>query len=57
VGAVVVAGAGVWLQETMLIINATATRRLRMTENLFIELTSFIFAIKTFRYYQNGTDR
>lgn len=37
---VVVAGAGVWLQETMLMISARTTRRLRMTENLFITLTS-----------------
>jgi hypothetical protein len=35
-GAVVVVGAGVWLQETMLMINARATRRLRMTGILFI---------------------
>jgi len=39
VGAVVV-GAGVWLQPTTPTINTRATRRLMITENLLIVLTS-----------------
>jgi hypothetical protein len=53
VGAVVVAGAGVWLQETMVMISERITRRLINTMNLLIALTSSFSPILIFKSHED----